>query len=557
MMRNDYSKIRTYFKENLHIVIPMCITALLFNGLMCFIPVLEGNTIDSLKSMDFEIVKKYSLWFILLVLFVQINRFFKRYLVRVFGNKMSLKMRQISLENMLNKDLNYFYINNTGDILNKNLSDIYDATEGIRKMTTECFDTIVLLVGYITMMLINDSLLTIISMPFIILAILASHYMKKIVYKYNKEYKEYLSYNKELTLNRLDNEIYYRGLGKSDTYYKEYEKSINILKRKSKKAFLFQSSLEPLYLCIGMCGLGLILYLGGIKVINDSFNIYTEGWLAAFITTYALVARKTGKVGKLFNAYQAFKVSWIRCKDFLTNTNDQITVFEPSNDFLNVLNITYQYDTGFKLSNVSFNAKKGEIIAVCGKVRCGKTTLLRLLSGNYNYEGSAILGSHEIKEYKNNPNEYISYCSEDVQIFSDTVKNNITLNRDGNLDKAINTSLLSTDLNSIGGLDAALSHSNSNLSGGQQKRLQMARALYNNSKLILLDNPFQSVSPNMAIKMIEELNNYKDSIIILVSNNKDILKKTNKILFIDDNENIFDTFDNLMNIKSFKNLMEA
>ena len=169
MMKNkDYGRIRTYFILNLHIVIPMCITALLFDGLMCFIPVLEGRTIDSLNSNDFNIVLKYCIIFFSLVLFVQINRFFKRYLVRVFGNKMALKMRQISLESLFSKDLNYFAVNNTGDILNRNLSDIYDTTEGIRKITTEVFDTFVLLIGYITMMLITDWRLSLISLPFII-----------------------------------------------------------------------------------------------------------------------------------------------------------------------------------------------------------------------------------------------------------------------------------------------------------------------------------------------------------------------------------------------------
>ncbi len=554
---NKYNKISYYFITNLHIVIPMCITALLFDGLTCFVPILEGKAIDSLLEGDFNIVLKYCIIFFSLVLFVQLNRFFKRYLVRVFGNKMSLKMRTISLDTLFTKDLNYFVTNNTGDILNRNLSDIYDTTEGIRKMTTEVFDTFVLLIGYFTMMFISDWILTLIGLPFLIISVVFSHYMKKIVYKKNKEYKEYVSINKDITLNRLNNELYYRGFGVSEIYYEDYYKSLKTLKRKSIMALLFQGSLEPLYLCICLIGLGLIIYFGGMKVINDTNGIFTIGSLSAFITTYAFVSKKVGKLGKLFNTYQAFKVSWVRCKDYLKIDNNINNCFIPLDDLLVVDNISHKYNEGFSISNISFNAKIGDIIGICGKVRCGKTTILRMLSGLYDYSGSAKLGGYEIKEYRNNPKKYIAHCRNDVSIFSDSVENNITFNREGNLDNALKVSKLDIDLDEIGGLNKILSHTNSNISGGQQKRLQMARELYLDCMLILLDDPFQSVNRDLAIEMINELKNYKNSIIVLVSNNKDILNKCDNILFIDDNNSICDNYDNLINNIAFKELMEA
>ena len=99
--KRRYDKISTYFIENIYIVIPMCITALIFNSMMALIPQLQGRLVDSLYYSDFNLVVRYATIFVLVVLFVQINRFFKRYLVRVFGNKMTLKMRQVSLTNLL------------------------------------------------------------------------------------------------------------------------------------------------------------------------------------------------------------------------------------------------------------------------------------------------------------------------------------------------------------------------------------------------------------------------------------------------------------------------
>lgn len=546
----DYSKIITYFKENIFIVLPMCLTALLFDGLMCFFPVIEGNTIDSLTTGDFNLVKRYCLIFVLLFLFVQFNRFCKRYLVRVFGNKMTLRMREISLKKLFTKDIEFFSKSNTGDILNRNLSDIADTTEGIRKMTTEFFDTIILLLGYLIMMFYIDYKLALLSIPFLLISILAAQGMKKVVYKYNKEYKEYLSKNKNITLTRLNNELYYRGFGVSEAYYEAYYNSNQVLKNKNTKALIYHGSLEPLYLCIAMLGVMVVVYFGGKNVIN---GVYLIGVLSSFLTTYALVAKKAGKVGKVFNAYQAFKVSFERCKDNLKTIDDDGLDFNIKGEELVLKNFSFEYNTGFKLPTINMNIKKGEIIGVCGQVHTGKTTLLKALCGLYSYNGTAQFDNHEITDFKDNKTQYISFCTNSISLFSDTVKNNIILAREGDFDKAIRVSALDNALD----FDSYISHSNANISGGEQKRLQMARALYPNTLLILLDDPFQSVDKALARKMVNELKEYDNQIIILVSNNKDVLIDTDRIILLDDNNAYIDNYSNLLNNQKFKDLMEA
>lgn len=553
-MKKRYDKISTYFKENIYIVLPMCITALLFNSLMCIVPIIEGDAINSLYDDDYDKTLHLVIILISLVIFVQINRFCKRYLVRVFGNKMSLKMRQKSLDNLLHKDISYFTNNNAGDILNRNLTDIYDTTEGIRKMTTEVFDTIVLLTGYLISMFIMDFKLTLYVIPFIALSIILAELMKKLVYKTNKEYKEYLSINKQLTITLLNNELYYRGFGVSSTYYKDYEESVKILRKKNFTANIFKSTLDSIYKMVALMGVFFIIYYGGMNVIN---NVYLIGTLQAYLTTFLLVATKAAKVGKVFNAYQGFKVSWVRCKDYLKDEVDIIYDDNINNIALSLKDFSFEYKDSFKLPTINLNCVKGDIIGVCGKVHTGKSTLLKALSGMYPYIGIAKLDNIDLNRIYHNKTQYVSYCETNVEIFSDTLENNIKLGRNGDLNLALDTSKLAADLDSIGGIDAKLYHSMPNLSGGQQKRLQMARALYSKTPLILLDDPFQSVSLDIAVSMINRLKQYKDNIIILVSNNKNILKETNKIIFLDESKAFIGSYELLLNNSNFKALMEA
>lgn len=546
-----YDRVRTYFYENWYIVLPLCITGLLFNAFMAFIPKIEGNTIDLLLTNDYKRILFSSLVLLIIVLFVQINRFFKRFLVRVFGNKITLKMRQISFQNLMNKDLSFFINNSAGDILNRNVSDIYDSTEGIRKMTTEVFDTIVLLFGYLISLFVMDYKLTLMVCPFIILSVLAAHFMKKLVYKFNKEYKEYLSIYKEKTLSLLDNELYYRGFGSSSDYYNKFVGDTKILCNKNTKALLFQSSLEPIYSVIAWAGLLFIIYFGGKNVIND---VYKIGTLSAFLSTYLLVSKKASKVGKVFNAYQGFKVSFVRCKEYLVTKENKETEYSLNEEGLVVNNASLNYST-FQLPNANFVVNKGEVVGICGRVHSGKTSLLRAISGLYDYSGSISYGGVEIKDLVKSSKQYIAYCLGEAKLFSDTIKNNIILNRDGNLDKAIEESKINIDLVELGGIDAMLSHSNSNISGGQQKRMELARAIYPNCDILLLDDPFSSVSADMAIDMLDGIIGGNDKIVLFVSNNNNLLKRASKVIFIDDKLYV-DSYDNLLNNNSFKSLME-
>lgn len=554
-MKRNYDRILTYFKMNLKVVIPMCITALLFNALMCVVPILEGKTIDSLNQGNASLVLRYCILFLCLVVFVQFNRFCKRFLVRVFGNKMALTMREVSLSHLLKKDISYFSKHNAGDILNRNLSDIYDTTEGIRKMTTECFDTFVLLIGYFITMMLMDWKISFIVFLFIFCSILASQLMKKYVYKANKEYKEYLSLHKEMNLNQLNNELYYRGFGVNEAYFTQFEQSANLLRKKNVKALIFQSGLEPIYFSIVLMGLFFILYMGGGKVIN---HVYEIGTLSAYLTTFMLVAKKSSKVGKVFNAYQGFKISWQRCKEYLYVEEHEDTHMDPNAVTLNIHNFSYQYDMRFSLPQMNFSAKAGEIIGICGRVHTGKTTLLKALTGLYDYKGEAYLENVELRELKNKEKQYISFCAADVALFSDTLKNNIILNREGNLKKAIEVSCLEDAIEAMGGIDTMISHSTANISGGQQKRVQLARALYPDASLILLDDPFQSVNSQMAEEILKKLKLYSNQIILFSSNNPILLQQTNQIIYLEENQVNMDTYERLYkNIPSFKSLMEV
>ena len=204
MKKTDYSKIRTYFYLNKKSFILASITGIIYNVLMVLVPILMGKLIDLFKVQgDNKKIINYAFLFFIFVIFIQINRFFKRYYVRDFANKMVLQMRQISFENMMLLPIEEINSTSKGDIMNKTLTDIKDSVEGIRKILTEIYDSIILMLGYYVSLMIMDWSLTLIVSSFLLLAIIIANMMKKMIFKTSLSYKNAVSNNKKCIFLRL------------------------------------------------------------------------------------------------------------------------------------------------------------------------------------------------------------------------------------------------------------------------------------------------------------------------------------------------------------------
>jgi len=551
-----YDKISTYFSLNKKSFLIATVTGVIFNGLMAFVPLIQGKLIDCYKAQkDARYIVFFAVSFLAFVVFIQINRFLKRYFVRDFANRMILQMRMVSFQNLIHDDMSSFLNTSKGDIMNKNLSDILDSAEGVRKILTEVYDSIILLLGYLISMFIMDKIITLIITSFLVVSVLFASVMKKLIYNATKEFKKTFSKSKDVTLNALDNEIYFRGFGVSSKYYKKFENVQDEVEKKQVKSMILKSSLEPTYKGIALIGVFFVIYMCGIKVIDGAWLI---GSFSAYLTTFVLVSEKTSKVGKIFNAFASLKVSWKRASTYLVSSTNQNDVKETSDKLsLEVNNLSFGFDESFKVKNITFSVNETQAIGICGMIHSGKSTLAAALTGLYDYEGSLKLNNIELREVKNKSLKgFISYAPSNVEIFSDTIKYNICFS-DAKVTKELKMACFSDEVDSfIDKENTTLTHTVSNLSGGQQKRLQIARGLYNEPKLIIMDDPFNAIDLEMSMRIIHNiLNNYKNSILILVTNQPEILKEMDHLIFLKNDSYKYLTFNELLTDNDFVNLM--
>lgn len=128
--------------------------------------------------------------YILVTLGVQAARFIKRFYVRRFANNINRRMKGILYANLVRRSRASLEQEGAGELMTKAISDVDDCVEGMRKFTTEVFDTGVALVGYAVMLLIYDWRLAILSLLFTPVSYVCAAWMKRNVQRAGAAYKK-------------------------------------------------------------------------------------------------------------------------------------------------------------------------------------------------------------------------------------------------------------------------------------------------------------------------------------------------------------------------------
>lgn len=205
-------------------------------------------------------------------------------------------------------------------------------------------------------------------------------------------------------------------------------------------------------------------------------------------------------------------------------------------------NLHFNYNGSAVLENFSMSISPGDFIGITGKSGLGKTTVLNILlgfleagSGDIFFNGKPV-NSKAIKQYWPG----IAYLRQQSFLINDTITRNITLEETvqhpENLATAMRLSGIDEVLQSFPeGAEKIISENGKNISGGQQQRIGIARALYKNANLILLDEPFNELdtaSATLLLKHFKELTGTGKAV-VMVTHDPNSLAYCNKIISLD------------------------
>ena len=237
-------------------------------------------------------------------------------------------------------------------------------------------------------------------------------------------------------------------------------------------------------------------------------------------------------------------------------------------DVISFSNVDFSYPNAEEkiFNNLSLQIKKGEKIAIVGMSGSGKSTLLNLLLRFYDVTSGYISIDNQDLQAISAESLYnlMTIVQQDVYIFDDTLRANITLNQsftDEEIKQAVQQSgLESYILENESGLQTLCGENGSNLSGGERQRLSIARALIRKTPILLLDEATSSLDNKVTTEIENSILEIQDLTVLVVTHklNKSMLKKYNRILFMKNGVIVEDgSFDNLMDRKGeFYKLVE-
>lgn len=192
------------------------------------------------------------------------------------------------------------------------------------------------------------------------------------------------------------------------------------------------------------------------------------------------------------------------------------------------------------LHNVNFAIQPGDVLGIIGPSASGKSTLARLLVGIWPVsEGIVRLDNADIYQWnKDELGPYIGYLPQDIELFAGSIAENIARFNELDSVKVIEAAKLAgvheLILRFPNGYDSVIGNGGAGLSGGQKQRIGLARALYGDPSLIVLDEPNSNLDDageralNQAITFLKQRN----KTVILITHRTNLLAMTNKLLLL-------------------------
>ena len=536
-------RISSYFIQEWLPLLLITLSGLAYNLGLLAVPWFEGRLAQTLadiltKQSPASAMAALVAAYLLTTLAVQAARFVKRFYVRRFANNINRRMKGVLFANLLRQSRNALEREGAGELMTKAISDVDDCAEGMRKFTTELFDTGVALVGYAVMLVVYDWRLALLSLLFPPFSYFCAEWMKGLVQRSGAAYKKAASSLSAATLDRAKNAVTYRVYGCEGAQQTRYESALEDYERTAVRANVWQSALPPLYLVLSNLSVIFILWFGSRNVLGSGWRMWDIAAFTTFLSCYGKLAAKSSKAAKLFNAVQRAEVSWKRIRPLMKQPQVLPALDVPAAGTLCVRALSFAYDGNAPIfEGLSLDAKPGDIIGVTGPVACGKSTLGKAFLCEHPYGGSIRLNGKELSEMT--PREIagcVGYLGHDPELWNDTVENNVLCGQSGSAAEFLTLAALREEVNAMEqGEQTVAGSSGVRLSGGQAQRLALARTLAHPRPLLILDDPFSALDKKTEDIVFENLKRYaKDKIVILISHRLYHFPEMDQILFMQD-----------------------
>ena len=548
-------RILSYFQKEWVVLLAVTISGLIYNlGLLAgpwFEGKMTGYLVDILGGIKgFSDMLVLVICYVAAIAVVQVSRYIKRFYVRRFANNVNRRMKRILYGSLIHKSRTELEEEGTGNVLTKAILDVDDCVEGMRKFTTEIFDTGVALAAYAGMLLWYDWRLALLCMLFPPISFIVAEKMKDQVQRSGAAYKEQSGILSAATLDRAGNAITYRVFGCEEERRDAYEQNLNDYEKSAVRANIWNSVMPPIYRIISMAGVFFILYFGGRNVLGSGWTKWDVAAFATFLACFTKLSVKSSSAAKLFNAVHKAQVSWKRIRPLMKMVEEEEPCKVQQAGEIEVSHLNFAYPVGNRiLEDVSFTAEPGQIIGITGPVACGKSTLGKAFLCEYPYEGSIRFQNKELREMEDRERTgIVGYLGHAPELFNDSIENNILMGEKEDIQKLLKMVCFEKEVEEMEeGIHTRVGSGGVRLSGGQAQRLALARTLCHKKPVLILDDPFSALDRRTEEEIFAHLREMaKDCVILLISHRLYLFPQMDQVLWMEKGRVMAGTHEELL-----------
>ncbi len=445
-------------------------------------------------------------------------------------------------------DAGFYKRNTTGDLMNRISEDVSKVRMYTGPAIMYIANTIVTTITIVIFMLqVNTKLTLLVFLPLPVLSFLI-YKVSDLINKQSTKVQEQLSELTTQTQETFSAIRIIKAYARETFYVDEMSKKNEAYKTTSLQLASIQSLFAPIMaMMVGLSVLLTVWYGGKLSIEGkiEPGNI-TEFILYVFRLTWPFAS-----LGWVTSLVQRASASQERINEFMhqqptiKNNTLETYIFKADLEFKNV-SFTYPENNITALKNISFHLKSGQSLGITGQVGSGKSSILNLITRQYDVtSGEILIDGKNIKEH--NLHWLQRNCGvvpQEVYLFSDTIANNIAFGIPENINPKAQIESAAKQAGVYDNImafehqfETLVGERGVTLSGGQKQRISIARAIINKPQLLIFDDCLSAVDSETEALILHNLKSeLKEKTSIIVSHRISSIKNADLILYLKDGE---------------------
>ncbi len=492
-----YLRILSYIKPYSFVIATALVCSVLASAVNLYIPQIIGNVIDKvLATKDTTTLNLITASALLLIILQGIFMYGQTYLMAYAGQKIVIDIRRAIYQHLQQLSLLFFETRPIGTIMSYIINDVAVLQTALVNNVVDLVSNAIVLVGSVIFLVYIDwklSLLMFVTFPSILYTInVSGNKLRAKSRTLQERAADITAFLQETILATRVIKSFSRESYELERF--DHENNRNL--QAQMKIVQVMAIITPIINILSTIGITAIIWFGGHEVIN---GILTSGSLISFLIYAINLPNPIKRLSSVYGDIQRAMAAAQRIFEVI-DTEPEANVRGakdlPSIDgYVAFNNVTFQYEQGTPvLTNISLEAKPGELVALVGPSGAGKTTIANLIPRFYDpTDGSITIDNTDIRTVTlQSLREQIGIVPQETMLFNGTIYQNIVY---GNLaatkEDVIAAAKVANSHEFImempKGYDTPIGERGAQLSGGQRQRIAIARAVLKNPRILILD----------------------------------------------------------------------